>query len=94
MKTPRFHKYLSRWLCASALAGAVPGSEAPGFTLKDVEGNEHTLQAYLDEDRNFVRRIVDDAPVVSGPLAGRRALEGVLAGNESIRTGQAVSLGR
>lgn len=52
-------------------------------------------QAYLDEARNFVRRILDEGtPEVSGILAGRRALEGVLASNQSIRSGQAVTLRR
>ena len=49
-------------------------------------------EAYVGEDRNFVRRITDGAPEVSGPVAGRRALEAVLASNQSIRTGNAVSL--
>jgi predicted dehydrogenase len=49
-------------------------------------------QAYVDEAKNFVGRILHDAPEVSGVVAGRRALEGVLAGNESIRSGSAVSL--
>ena len=41
-------------LAAPALAGVAPGDEAPAFTLKDVEGKEHTLQAYLDEGLTVV----------------------------------------
>ena len=51
-------------------------------------------QAYVDEAANFVERIHRGAPEVSGVIAGRRALEGVLAGNESIRRGEAVTLPR
>ena len=48
--------------------------------------------AYVDEDRHFVQRILDGAEPMSGPEDGRRALEVVLAANESIRTGMAVAL--
>jgi myo-inositol 2-dehydrogenase/D-chiro-inositol 1-dehydrogenase/scyllo-inositol 2-dehydrogenase (NAD+) len=48
--------------------------------------------AYADEDRHFVRRILEGGEPKTGPLDGRRALEGVLAANQAIRTGQAVSL--
>ena len=39
---------------SSALAGLVPGDEAPGFTLADTDGNEHTLQTYLDDKQTVV----------------------------------------
>lgn len=41
-------------LAVSAIAGAEPGTEAPGFTLKDTEGNETTLQGYLDDGKTVV----------------------------------------
>jgi myo-inositol 2-dehydrogenase/D-chiro-inositol 1-dehydrogenase/scyllo-inositol 2-dehydrogenase (NAD+) len=49
-------------------------------------------QAYVDEGRSFVRRILLRTPEVSGVIAGRRALEGVIAANESIRSGRPVAL--
>jgi peroxiredoxin len=39
---------------SSALAGLAPGDEAPGFTLTDTDGNEHTLQTYLDDKQTVV----------------------------------------
>jgi myo-inositol 2-dehydrogenase/D-chiro-inositol 1-dehydrogenase/scyllo-inositol 2-dehydrogenase (NAD+) len=48
--------------------------------------------AYADEDRHFVRRILEGGAQRAGPLDGRRALEGVLAANQAIRTGLAVRL--
>ena len=39
---------------SSALAGLAPGDQAPGFTLTDTEGNEHSLQTYLDENQTVV----------------------------------------
>jgi scyllo-inositol 2-dehydrogenase (NAD+) len=53
---------------------------------------ERFRQAYLDEASHLVRRILNGSPEVSGPRAGRRALELVLAANRSIRTGVAVEL--
>jgi scyllo-inositol 2-dehydrogenase (NAD+) len=48
--------------------------------------------AYIEEARHFVRRVLDGAEEVSGPRAGRRAVEAVIAANRSIRSGEAVSL--
>jgi len=42
-------------MSGAALAGVTPGAEAPGFTLKDTDGNEHTLQSYLDEGKIVVQ---------------------------------------
>ena len=39
---------------SAAMGGPAPGDEAPGFTLTDTEGNEHTLQNYLDDNRTVV----------------------------------------
>jgi len=36
-------------MTAAAVAGVVPGDEAPAFTLTDTAGKEHSLKAYLDE---------------------------------------------
>ena len=48
--------------------------------------------AYLAEDEDFVRCILEDRePRVTG-LDGKRAVEVVNAGNESIRTGRLVKL--
>ncbi len=48
--------------------------------------------AYLAEDRDFVRCIMeDDTPKVGG-LDGLRAVEVVMAGNESIRSGKPVEI--
>jgi peroxiredoxin len=41
-------------VATSALAGLAPGDEAPGFTLTDTEGNEHSLQTYLDDKQTVV----------------------------------------
>jgi predicted dehydrogenase len=49
-------------------------------------------QAYLDEAAHFVACIRDHQPNAVGGAEGRAALEAVLAANQSIRTGQAVSL--
>ena len=49
-------------------------------------------QAYVDEARHFVRRVLDGAEEVAGPRAGRQALEAVLAANQAIRTGELVTL--
>jgi len=49
-------------------------------------------EAYLAEDQDFVRCILEDcAPKASG-LDGLRAVEVVMAGNESIRSGKPVDL--
>jgi myo-inositol 2-dehydrogenase/D-chiro-inositol 1-dehydrogenase/scyllo-inositol 2-dehydrogenase (NAD+) len=48
--------------------------------------------AYAEEDRHFVRRILEGGDPVTGPQDGRRAVEAVIAANEAIRTGQAVRL--
>jgi scyllo-inositol 2-dehydrogenase (NAD+) len=70
-------------------------------TVRDDEGvvrpthaswRDRFRQAYVDEAAHFVRRILDGADEVAGPLAGRRALEAVLAANESIRSGAQVEL--
>ena len=55
---------------------------------------ERFAVAYTDEDRHFVRRILDGGEQRAGSNDGRRALEAVLAANEAIRTGQAVALPR
>ena len=50
------------------------------------------LDAYKSEDEDFVRCIIEDrAPRVTG-IDGLRAVEVVNAGNESIRTGQVMTL--
>lgn len=41
-------------VASSALAGLAPGDEAPGFTLTDTDGIEHTLQTYLDDKQTVV----------------------------------------
>ena len=84
--------------------GALVVGGLEGVAVTSVRGDEGTVQpmfpswrdrfrqAYVDEARHFVRRILDDANEVSGPQAGRRALEAVLAANQAIRTGEAVML--
>ncbi len=37
-----------------AMAGALPGEEAPAFTLQDTEGNDHSLTDYLAEGKTVV----------------------------------------
>ena len=39
---------------SAAVAALEPGDEAPGFTLTDTEGTEHTLQTYLDDGQTVV----------------------------------------
>ena len=85
--------------------GALLVGGLEGLALTTVRGDEGVVhpmsgswrdrfrQAYLDEARHFVRRILDGVGESAGTLAGRRALEAVLAANESIRTGQPVRLG-
>ncbi|MEN8006375.1 MAG: thioredoxin family protein [Candidatus Krumholzibacteriota bacterium] len=41
-------------IATASLAGLEPGAEAPGFTLTDTEGTEHTLQVYLDDGKTVV----------------------------------------
>jgi len=41
-------------LAANALADVEPGDVAPGFTLKAVDGTEHSLQGYLDDGKIVV----------------------------------------
>jgi myo-inositol 2-dehydrogenase/D-chiro-inositol 1-dehydrogenase/scyllo-inositol 2-dehydrogenase (NAD+) len=55
---------------------------------------ERFAAAYTDEDRHFVRRILDGGDQRAGSIDGRRALEAVLAANEAIRSGRAVVLPR
>ncbi len=38
----------------AAVAGLEPGDKAPGFTLTDTGGDQHTLQAYLDDGQTVV----------------------------------------
>ena len=37
-----------------ARAGVLPGADAPGFTLPDTDGKEHTLAKYLKEGKTVV----------------------------------------
>ncbi len=37
-----------------AMAGVLPGEEAPDFTLSDTEGNDHTLASYLKDGKTVV----------------------------------------
>ncbi|MFT5234183.1 MAG: peroxiredoxin [Candidatus Krumholzibacteriia bacterium] len=37
-----------------AMAELAPGTDAPAFELTDTEGNEHTLQQYLDDGKTVV----------------------------------------
>jgi myo-inositol 2-dehydrogenase/D-chiro-inositol 1-dehydrogenase/scyllo-inositol 2-dehydrogenase (NAD+) len=64
------------------------GTVAPMFP----SWRDRFREAYVSEARNFVSRILDGAPEVSGLDAGRRALEAVLAANQAIRTGASVKL--
>lgn len=48
--------------------------------------------AYLNEDKAFIRCIVEDTPPEITGLDGKRAVQVVNAGNESIRTGMPVKL--
>jgi predicted dehydrogenase len=48
--------------------------------------------AYLNEDKAFIRCIVEDTPPEITGLDGKRAVQVVNAGNESIRTGMPVKI--
>lgn len=48
--------------------------------------------AYLNEDKAFIRCIVEDTPPEIAGLDGKRAVQVVNAGNESIRTGMPVKI--
>lgn len=50
--------------------------------------------AYLAEDRDFARCILEDCPPKASGLDGLRAVEVVMAGNESIQSGKPVELGK
>ena len=82
-------------LVVGGLAGvAVTSVRADEGTVQPMfpSWRERFRQAYIDEGRHFVRRIVEGAAEVSGHRSGRRALEAVLAANQAIRTGEAVRL--
>lgn len=49
-------------------------------------------EAYLNEDKAFVRCIIEDTPPEITGLDGKRAVQVVNAGNESIRTGMPVKI--
>jgi len=49
-------------------------------------------EAYLNEDKAFIRCIVEDTPPEITGIDGKRAVQVVNAGNESIRTGMPVKI--
>lgn len=69
---------------------------ADGTSERDIVPSWRNLfaDAYRDEDRSFVRAILDDQPTEVTGVDGLRAVEVVNAGNDSIRTGQVVTLQR
>jgi myo-inositol 2-dehydrogenase/D-chiro-inositol 1-dehydrogenase/scyllo-inositol 2-dehydrogenase (NAD+) len=67
-------------------AGAWPG---PGMSKS---WQALFTDAYRDEDEDFIRCILEDRPPRVTGLDGKRAVEVVNAGNESIRTGKPVRL--
>jgi len=67
-------------MSGAALAGVTPGAEAPGFTLKDTDGNEHTLQSYLDEGKIVVLEWFNpDCPFIKKHHASNKTMNETFA---------------
>ncbi len=76
---------LSSVLLIATMAGAAlaPGDEAPGFTLNDTEGNEHSLQAYLDEGFTVVLEWFNpDCPFIKKHHANHQTMNETFAAVE------------
>ena len=67
-------------VASSALAGLAPGDEAPGFTLTDTDGNEHTLQTYLDDKQTVVIEWFNpDCPFIKKHHANHKTMDETFA---------------
>jgi myo-inositol 2-dehydrogenase/D-chiro-inositol 1-dehydrogenase/scyllo-inositol 2-dehydrogenase (NAD+) len=76
-----------------AATSVVACSEADGIRSAAVQ-SWRTLftEAYREEDRGFIRSILEGTPPRAGGIDGKRAVEVVNAGNQSIREGRPVTL--
>jgi peroxiredoxin len=60
---------------SAAAAGLEPGDKAPGFTLTDTEGVQHTLQDYLDDGQTVVLEWFNpDCPFIKKHHANHRTM--------------------
>jgi peroxiredoxin len=67
-------------VAGAASAGLEPGDEAPGFTLTDTEGVEHTLQTYLDEGHTVVLEWFNpDCPFIKKHHANHKTMNETFA---------------
>jgi peroxiredoxin len=64
----------------AAMAGLEPGDKAPGFTLKNTEGAEYSLQTYLDDGNIVVLEWFNpDCPFIKKHHANHRTMNETFA---------------
>ena len=67
-------------LAGAAIAGVVPGDEAPDFTLKGVDEETYTLSAYLEEGNIVVLEWFNpDCPFIKKHHANNRTMDETFA---------------